>query len=187
MSITGIFLNHEDWLENMSKVDESAEPTKKPSPDFDYNLLPVTAHEAVGIFQGQFSNPRELRRVVLNYSKECKTLVWNVEPNDGMRIVTIVDAYSGNIIKSSKRILGVEWFDQVHELFLFGETSKYLVDGATVFLMFSLVTGWMLTPQTLRRRVLRRAAKKKSREARIMTIEKKGLVVNENSEAAEVF
>jgi uncharacterized iron-regulated membrane protein len=162
MSITGIFLNHEEWLESKSKINASAQPTGKPSLDFDYDLLPISPQEAVRIFQEQFSNPIEMRRVVLNYSNECKTLVWNVEPNDGMRVVTLIDAYSGGILKSTNRILLVEWFDQFHELFLFGKTSKYLVDAATVFLILSLVTGWMLTKQTMRRRVFRSAAKKKS-------------------------
>ncbi len=155
MAITGIVLYQEEWLESQSKAYVSSTPTEKPPLDYDYNLLPVTAQKAIEIFQGQFPVPRELRRVVLNYKKDSKTLIWDVEPNGGMRVVTKVDAYTGEMIKSNQQIQLVEWFDQLHEWLLFGEISKYVVDVISILLLITLVTGWVLTPQTLRRRVFR--------------------------------
>ncbi len=155
MGMTGIMLNHEEWLEEHSQAYVSSTPTDKPAVTYDHDLLPVTSQKAVEIFQSQFPQPRPLRRVVLNYKKESKTLTWDVEPNDGMRIVTIVDAYTGETIKSSHNIQLVKFIDQFHELFLFGKNSKYVVDFVSLSLLISLVTGWILTPQTLRRRVFR--------------------------------
>ncbi len=159
MAITGIMLHHEEWLESKSTAYVSSTSTEKPSLDYDYDLLPVTVQKAVEIFQNQFPQPRVLRRVVLNYKKESQTLTWDVEPNDGMRVMTSVDAYTGEMIKSNQQVQLVEWVDQLHEMFLFGETSKYVVDVLALLLALSLVTGWILTPQTLRRRVFRYRAK----------------------------
>ncbi len=151
MAVTGFMLNHEDYLEDQSIIKLSSSPTEKPSVDFDYGSLNISADKAVEIFQKQFTDPRELRRAVLVYSKQAKTMVWNVEPNDGMRIVSIIDAYTGEIIKPSDEILLVEFIDQLHELFLFGRNTKYIVDVVGILLIISIFTGFLLLPQTIRR------------------------------------
>lgn len=158
MAITGIMLNHEGWLESQSKKYISSSQTEKPALDYTYNLLPISSQKAVEIFQNQFPNPRGLRRAVLTYSKECGTLVWNIEPNDNMRITSIIDAYTGEMIKSSHEITLIEFIDQVHEWLLFGGFSVYVLTIVGIVLLISVITGWMLTPQTLRRRVIRYSA-----------------------------
>ncbi|MBD3299879.1 MAG: hypothetical protein GF347_00845 [Candidatus Moranbacteria bacterium] len=154
MAITGIYLNHEEWLEGKSKISKAKNPSEAPSSDFNYDTLAYTPKDAVDVFQSQYGRERKLRRVVLTYSKDAGTLIYQVEPNDGMRIITFIDAHTGEIIKSSHEILLVEWIDQLHEFFLFGKYSKYLVDIIAILLIVSLISGWILAPQTLRRIVL---------------------------------
>ncbi|MCP4401381.1 MAG: hypothetical protein GY801_29290 [bacterium] len=155
MAVTGILLNHEEWSESLSKKNVSSSPTQEPPLDYAYDTLPVSSQKAVEIFQDQFSEPVVLRRAVLAYSKEAQTLTWQVEPNQGMRVTTVIDAYTGEIIKSSHAVVASEFIDQIHEWFLVGEFSKYVVDVIAILLCLALVTGWMLTPQTLRRRAVR--------------------------------
>ncbi len=158
MAITGVMLHQEEWLEALSQKYASSFPTQKPPLDYNYDVLPISSQKAVEIFQNQFSNPKVLRRVVLTYSKEVKSLTWQIEPNEGMRVTTIIDAYTGEMIKSSHNVILSEFTDQIHEWFLFGDFSKYVVDIVAILLCISLVTGWMLTPQMLRRRVIRYTA-----------------------------
>lgn len=81
---------------------------------------------------------------MLEYEREYGTLIWEVEPDEGMRNPTIIDAYTGQVIKSSRQLYLPEFLDQIHEWFLFGRFSKYAVNSVALLLLISLITGWML-------------------------------------------
>jgi len=147
--VTGIALNHEDFVKR-----EIAAPLIVPTPvagpgtDFDFRQLALQADEAVTRFQAQFAEPVVLRRVVLKYDKEAQVLLWVVEPNGGMRNPTKIDAMTGDMIKPDSEMELVEFLDQLHEWFLFGDASKYVVAVVVLLTMISLITGLMLAPKT---------------------------------------
>ena len=63
-----------------------------------------------------------------------------------------------------------DFVDQVHEWFLFGNLSKYLVDVIAVLLVICTITGWILTPQMLRRRIRAKQAVKEEKEYELVGV-----------------
>lgn len=141
---SGILINHEERLEELTKKYVSSSPREMPPLNFKYDSLPVIPQKAIEIFQNQFSRPKILRRVMLEYEHEYEALIWEVEPEEGMRNPTIIDAYTAEIIKSSRQIYLAEFLDQIHEWYLFGYFSKYVINSLALLLLVSLITGWLL-------------------------------------------
>ncbi|MFH1339354.1 MAG: PepSY-associated TM helix domain-containing protein, partial [Candidatus Omnitrophota bacterium] len=141
---SGILINHEERLEGLTKKYVSSSPTEMPPLDFKYDSLPISSEKAVEIFQNQFSQAKILRRAMLKYEHEYETLIWEVESEEGMRNPTVIDAYTAEIIKSSRQIYLAEFLDQIHEWYLFGQFSKYVVNLMALLLFISLITGWLL-------------------------------------------
>lgn len=133
-SFTGIARNHEDWLK---KIDdrishyETKSKTKKPDKDFSYSNLPLTAKNAVDIAQSQFSKKKELRRVLLTY--KYGTVVYDVEFQEGTRQGMVIDAYTGQIIKSYYSFELTKFIKSLHYLWIFGKPSVYLSDLCALF------------------------------------------------------
>ena len=142
ITLSGILLNHKDWLEKLDKKYVSAHPAENTPLDFRYNSLPVTAQKAVEIFQNQFPKPKVLRRAML--TRRYGTLIWQVESEEGMRNPAIIDACRGEIIKSARELAILDFSKRLHEFYFFGDTSKYVITLISLVALMSAATGFSL-------------------------------------------
>ena len=143
-ALTGIALNHQDFLEEIEGSIthyQAKVKTKKPEADFHYDRLPLTVKDAINIAQAQFSKQNELRRVILSY--KYGTLAYSVEFQEGMRQGTVIDAYSGDIIKPYRGFELLQVIKPLHYLWIFGKPSVYFSDLiAFIWIMAASVNLW---------------------------------------------
>jgi len=142
-ALTGILLlDPEDaWLKSISdwKVSNT---TEKPDADFKYNSLPISVEKAIEIYQNQFDKPKELRRSILKY--QYGTMAYAVASQERMRQETIINAYTGEIIKPYSKITLRELNKIFHQFYFFGKSTKYIVDVFDLCLIIMSVSGLLL-------------------------------------------
>lgn len=143
-TLTGIALNHQDFLEKIEgsvSHYEAKFKSKKPEADFHYDRLPVRVKDAINIAQAKFPKQKELRRAILSY--KYGTLAYSVEFQEGLRQGTVIDAYSGDIIKPYRGFELIQFIKPLHYLWIFGKPSLYFCDlMAFIWIIAASVNLW---------------------------------------------